>query len=307
VIVVPRFEVYWREEMSKRVQNGGLSFLASGLLAAGIFPAAAGAADVSNGNSTLTINPTGSSPYVSQWVVDGVDQFGGTPVGGDQLNFFNGSSLVPLNSLTPTNSFFSDPICSVTYSTTLNGDNFTINVKDILGGGASGSGASNITETITVNNLGPASVPGVQPALVADGPVTFTIHDVVDYNVNGTANNDTLTLSPGPNPNTAEQTDPTGAKITFAATPVPTGFSLIHNGAGIPGLGPSTGDEAFSFTWDLSLAPGDSGIISITEAAMGINAPPTTIPLPSAAWSCITMLGGLGAFGVVKRFRQVIG
>jgi hypothetical protein len=290
--------------MLKRVQNKALLLLAGGALAAGILPGMARAASVSSGNSTLTINPTGSSPYISQWVIDGVDQYGGAPAGGDQLSFFNGTSFVPLNSLTPTSSFFSDPIGSVTYSTIVGGDNFTINVKDILSGGASGSGASAITETITVNNLGAATVPGVQPALVTNGPVTFTIQDLVDYNVNGNATNNTLTLSPSVNPNTAEQTDPTGAKVTFAATPTPNTFQMFQNGSPISGVGPSTGNESFNFTWDLSLAPNDSGIISITEAATGT--PPTSIPLPSAAWSCISMLGGLSVYGLVKRIRRVM-
>jgi hypothetical protein len=139
----------------------------------------------------------------------------------------------------------------------------------------------------------------------ADGvnPV-FTIEESVGYTVNGNTNQNILTLSPSPNPNTATQTDPTGAKITYAATPVPTTWAL--NGS-MSTLGPSgPGSENFNFVWDLTVPAGESQSLSITEAATGINSPVTSIPLPSAAWTCLSTLGGLGMFGLVKRIRRAL-
>ena len=233
-------------------------------------------------------------------------QFGGTPAGGDNLELFNGTQYVPINTLTVQSSFFSDPIASVTYAGTYEGDSFTITVKDILTGGNPGSGASAIDETITVNNLGPVQVPGVNPASLIDSPVQFQIKDLVDFNVNGTANNDTLRLSPSGSANTATQTDPTGAKITWATTPIPNSFELGNNGFFSSTLGPKTGNDAFESVWDLSLAPLGTGIISITESASGIHSPTESIPMPTSVWNSLATLAGLGFWAAIRRGRRII-
>jgi hypothetical protein len=280
--------------------------LAVGLLAVAAMQSPARAASITDGNSTLTINPNSPAPFVSQWSIDGVNQFGGTPAGGDNLEFFNGTQYVPINTLTVQSSFFSDPIASVTYAGTYEGDNFTITVKDILSGGNPGSGASAINETITVNNLGPTQVPGVNPAGLVASPVQFQIKDLVDFNVNGTANNDTLRLTPSGSPNTATQTDPTGAKITWAATPTPNSFELGTNGIFSSTLGPRTGNEAFESVWDLSLAPLGTGIISITESASGIHSTAESIPMPSSVWNSLATLAGLGFWAAIRRGRRMM-
>ena len=293
--------------MNSRVQRKSVFALAAGILAAGVLPvniiqSGAHAASISSGNSSLTINPSSSSaPYISQWLIDGVDQFGGTPVGGDNIQFNNGTSFVGVNSLNLQSSNFTGPVGLATYTGVFEGYNFSISIQDTLAGGAPGSGTASINESITVKNLG--VVTAVQTNIVATP--TFTIQDVVDYNVNGTAPNDTLTLSPSPTPNTAVQTDPTGAQVTYISTP-PTTWELISNGSSSMTLGPETGNEAFLFNWQLPVAPGNTSIISITETASGINTPPTSIPLPSAAWECLSTLGGLGVFGIVKRVRKHI-
>jgi hypothetical protein len=289
--------------MTTRVQRKSLLALAAGILAAGVLPAGAHAASITSGNSSLTINPSGSAPYVSQWVVDGVNQFGGTPVGGDSIQFFNGSSFVGVNTLNLASSNFTGPVGLAVYTGVFDGYDFSITVQDTLSGGTPGSGASAINESITVSNLGLAQVPQVRANIVSTP--TFTIQDLVDYNVNGTATNDTLTLSPSPTPNTAVQTDPTGAEITYISTP-PTTWELISNGSSSMTLGPETGNEAFALDWQLPIAPGNSSIISITETASGINSPPTSIPLPSAAWECLSTLGGLVVFGLAKRVKKAI-
>jgi hypothetical protein len=287
--------------MSKRVQNNALSLLAIGLLAAGVFPASSWAASISSGNSTLTFNTSGPANYIESWTIDGVDQYIGA--NGANISILNGASFEGINNLTLQGTpFFGSGIANVTYGGVINGDSVTINVKDILSGGAAGSGASSITETITLNNLGAAPQPGIQPALVATP--TFTIEESVGYTVNGNTNQNILTLSPGPNPNTAEQSDPKGAKITFAATPVPTTWAIDGSNSTLGPVGP--GSENFDFTWDLNVPAGESQSISITEAATGITQPPTSIPLPSAAWSCVSTLGGLALFALVKRIRRKI-
>jgi hypothetical protein len=187
------------------------------------------------------------------------------------------------------NSFFADGISSVTYG----GDGFTINVKDILAGGTPGSGASAINETITVSNT---------DQTLTDAPLQFRISDYVDLNVNGTPNNDTLTLSPG-TPNTAEQTDPSGAAVNFSVTPTPNEHTLFRDFSGSNSLGPSTGNEAFNFVWDLSIDPDSSAQISINEVLSGQTA---AVPLPNSALSGLFTLGGLGAIGIFRRTRRTV-
>jgi hypothetical protein len=247
---------------------------------------AARAASVSSGNSTLTINSTTSGPYISNWIVDGVDQYGGSPAGGDTLVVGG----VPINSFPLTSSFFASGIASATYTQ----GQLQINVKDVLTGGSAGSGASAINEIITFSNTDTDS---------QDAPLTFTFQDHVDYNVNATPNNDTLTLSPG-TPNTATQTDPTGATINFTATPTPDSTELDNGGSNTGTLGPSTGNVAFGFYYDLSIDPNSSEQISFNETLTGPSS--AAVPLPNSAYSALFMLAGLGAIGGYRKMRRAI-
>ena len=156
------------------------------------------AATLTSNNSSLSFSSFGAA---TNWVVDGTDQFGGTPAGGDLIQYFNGSTYAPLTDLNLQTSNVTGNIGSATFGGILDGDDFTIGVKVILVGGSAGSGVSAINETITVNNLGPAPTPGVQQAIVIDSPVNFIISDTFDANLNATPNNDTLTLSPSGSPN----------------------------------------------------------------------------------------------------------
>jgi hypothetical protein len=264
------------------------SLLAASLAVTPIFGSmnAARAASVSSGNSTLTINPTTSGPYISDWVVDGVDQYGGTPAGGDTLVVGG----VPINNFSLTSSFFSSGIASATYTQ----GQLQINVKDVLTGGSAGSGASAINEIITFSDIDTDS---------QDEPLTFTFQDHVDYNVNATPNNDTLTLSPG-TPNTATQTDPTGATINFTATPTPDSTELDNGGSNIGTLGPSTGNVAFGFYYSLSIDPNSSEQISFNETLTGPTS--AAVPLPNSAYSALFMLAGLGAIGGYRKMRRTV-
>lgn len=261
---------------------------------------------ISSNNSSMTFDPgpvATPAPYITSWMVDGVNQFGGTSTG-DSISYFNGSSFTALNSNTPSSATYTANVGSATYDVDVQGEQFTVNVQDILLGGSTGSGASGITQTITVNNIGfvPSNV--VQPDSVNDSPVSFTLQDLVNAHVNGNANN-TLTLSPSGAPNQAVQTDPTGVKFTYTTTPVPSSFDISNGSTTTASVGPQTGNESFLFDWNFSLAPGDTGIVSITES---LSAAPTTsvpgVPLPSSAQSAFAALAGLGAIGIARRLRR---
>jgi hypothetical protein len=256
---------------------------------------------LSDNNSTLSYSTVTDA---ISWTVDGVNEFGGTPAGGDLLQYYNGSSFVPLSSLNVVSSSLTGNVGTATLSGTLDGDNFTVALQVILSGGNAGSGASGISEQITVNNLGPAASTTVKPAAVAGNPVDFMISDTFDANLNATPSNDTLTLSPSGAPNKAVQTDPTGVKLTYSTTPTPSQFAIINNGSSSSATGPQTGNEAFNFVWDLSLAPGDTGIISNAISLSGQGSSTVVgVPLPSAAWSALATLTGLGVLGIVRRKR----
>jgi hypothetical protein len=264
---------------------------------------------ITAGNSTLIFNPSGGSntPYISNWDVGTKDEYGGTPAGGDYLQYYNGTSFVGLNTLPVQSSSFNGFVANVTYDTTLDGDNFTINVQDVLLGGSAKSGKSGINETITINNLGPVNIPEVQTEAVAiNPPVTFDLLDLDDLNLNGTPNNDTIKLKPAGSENTAIQTDPKGVKFTYTATPTPT-TGII---AGVLGDGPVKGNNPFEFTWDFSMSPGDTEIVSIAEtldAAKEAKTPPVeSVPLPKSASSALATLAGLGAIALVRRKNAAV-
>jgi hypothetical protein len=274
--------------------------MVAGAIAATCFAAGARAASISDSNSTLTINPiSATAPFITNWVVDGVDQYGGTPAGSEQLTYSVGSGFSPVNTLTVASSSFANGIASVTYDGSGSGYAFTIAVQEILSGGNSGSGASAISETISVTNT-------LEPA-PDSGPLAFTLGENVNLNIHGTPANDTLTLSPASGTNTAEQTDPSGAAVNFTTTPAPNGFKTVDvtTGTASNSLGPVTGDEAFSATYDMSLISGNSEIVSNNFVLNGGSSVATAVPLPNAAGASLAMLAGLGIFGIVRRVRRM--
>jgi hypothetical protein len=257
------------------------------------------AASITSKNSTVTFSSIGT---ITNWVVDGTDEFGGSPAGSDTIETLNSSlTPVPISSLTLQSSSASGNIATATYGESIAGDNFTIAVQYILTGGNAGSGASGINETITVDNLGP-SVPAQVPVTI---PVPIVIGDSFDANLNATPNNDTLTLSPSPIPSKAVQTDPTGVKLTYTTATTPFAGIITSNGSPVLGEGPATGNEAFSFVWDLVLAPGDTDIISNTISLSGQGSSAVGVPLPNSAGSALATLAGLGAVAIIRRKRAI--
>jgi len=248
---------------------------------------------LTDGNSSITFDPATASGVA--WNVDGVNEFGGTPAGGDTITYQSDSSaFASLLGLTVDSYNVSGNIGTAQLSGTVGGDNFTLVIKEILTGGSKGSGASAIAETITVNNLG-------------SSPLDFVLHDQFNANLNATPNNDTLTLSPSISPNTATQTDPTGVKLTYSSTPTPNLHELIGSTIDQVGVGPQTGDEQFQFEWVLDIAPGDTGIISNAISLSGQGSgTTTTVAAPNSALTALVALTGLGVYGLIRKSRRAI-
>jgi hypothetical protein len=255
----------------------------------------AGAGTISSGNSSITIVPNGW-PFVSNWVVNGVDQYGGSPAGGEALFFTinDTSRFVTPPDLTVAASSFTGNTASVTLTTT----GCSITVSEVLTGGAPGSGNSQINETVTGTNTGTSTL-------------VFELTDNIHWNLDAIPGNGTVTV----NQSTATQTDPEGIKAVYIMSPTASGPALSTNGASGPffDVAPpdiGTGNVDFDYnsqTYDI--APGGSQALNITETLSGVpsgSTPPSIVPLPSSAWSSLAMLGAMGLFVAVRRARQAI-
>ena len=276
---------------------GGAAFLVSGA-------ARAASVSISSNNSSLTFSSVGA---VTHWVVDGVDEFGGSPAGGETIDFVDSDdNTVPLTNLTLQSSSVTGNTAQGTFTGMVSGANFSINVKDVLNGGSPGSGDSTIQETIKVTDLGVPPIP-------ANPPLDFLeLNETFDANLNATPNDDTLTLNApsivGVGSTQAVQTDPAGVKLTWTTAFDTSGFDLISNGvSSSTNLGPSTGNEAFEPDWILSALPGNTLTISNTISLTGpggSNA--AAVPLPNSAAMSLATLAGLGAVAIVRRKKTIV-
>jgi hypothetical protein len=295
-------------------KNGGLGrwfVLSAAAFAApflGSFPSTARALStvISSGNSTIDLNPTtGAAPLISAWTVDGTNEYGGTPAGGEEFYYSIGNAApTPINSLTLSGTVFaSGGLFTATYDTPASGPALTITIKDTLAGGSTGSGSSALGEVITVdNNSGSA--------------VTFHLYEYTDLNLNATPSDDTLSLSL---PNTANQSDPLGTTASVNAVGNPNEYQIANNSAILTELtgssavtlsnnstGPITGNDNFAFEWDQAMAATGSTSslqVSLNETIAGGSVTPA-VPLPSAAWTSLAALAGLGTIGIIRSRRK---
>ncbi|MGD0387396.1 MAG: hypothetical protein ABSC42_00455 [Tepidisphaeraceae bacterium] len=272
------------------------------IAAASVFGAAAarGASltnSISNNNSTVTFTYSTSTtpvPFVTDWVVDGVDQYGGTPAGGESLLVAIGNGdAVYLNTLPVESSFFSGALATVVYQ----GSGYTATVKDILAGGSPGSGVSALTESVDINNTSDAGLP-------------LTFATFVRPNVNATPTGQTLNLGT----NSASVTDASGTTFNYGVTPTPDLLSESTDaGADYFDVSPGIfkGTVGFAYTWGnisdptaVTIGVGGSESFSFTETVSGVPSAAPVVPLPSAAQSALATLAGLAVIGVVRRMRK---
>lgn len=156
------------------------------------------------------------------------------------------------------------------------GATFEVSVRYTLTGGAMNSGGASLEEVIRVVNL-------------TDNPIDFSMFQYVDFDLNGTAADDTVSLSGTPI-NTALQVDPFAEISETVVTPPPTRYEVSE--FGVPGsleerlndgspttlantLGPLTNaDATWAFEWDFRLAPRGSYLISKNKSLRGTVAVP---------------------------------
>lgn len=205
---------------------------------------------------TETLNPHPASPVNNvHWLVDGVDQLreqafwfrvGNT----DERSLHN----LPVAGQVASNTNF-DP-ANDTLFVRYNGPGFQADMRYVLDGGAPGSGASDITEQISITN-------------VTAAPLDFHFFQFTDFNVQGTPGGDSGVFT---NPNAVDQFEGNVLFTETIVTPVPSHRELDFfpntrvklNDAvastlsdtppyGVV-LGP--GDLTWAYQWDVVIQPG---------------------------------------------------
>ncbi|MGA2441159.1 MAG: hypothetical protein ABSH08_09375 [Tepidisphaeraceae bacterium] len=280
--------------MTKRLARvavaAGLSVAAGTMLGS----VTARAATISSGNSTVTLNPTNDLlPYITQWAVDGVDQYGGSPAGDTRLFYFIGSgSVVYVNSLPVMSSSFSGGNASVTYQTT----GVTITVKDVLTGGSAGSGKSELDEQLDFTNT-------------SSSAIALDFAHFINLNLDAMPNTDSLTFGPS----MLEQSNPLGTDVKINLNPAAALISVSTNGDAGPYFdvappGPFTGDIAVGIhmgTIDettTNIAAGSTAVFNVDETLSGVaSSQGAAVPLPNSAAAALTMLAVLGLIRIAKR------
>lgn len=241
-------------------------------------------------NSTFSVD-TQSQAGAFDWIVDGTDNLF------QQWFWYRVGNTGPEASLDALNLTFEkasdtdadagNEVLNVTYTDPQG--RFDIHINYTLTGGMSGSKASDVAETITIDNL-------------STGTLDFHFFQYSDFDLNGTSNGQTASFI------TPQAFQQFGAGIEFSetvATPPASHhqadfFSTIrdslNNGTATTlndnnVAGP--GDVTWAFQWDFSIAAGTSMQVSKDKQ---LHAVPEPVSL--AMWS------SLGALGLVYRSRR---
>jgi hypothetical protein len=173
---------------------------------------------------------------------------------------------------------------------------FSVRIDYALSGGALGSGVSGMNETITINNL-------------TGSALDYHFFQYSDFDLGGTQGGDTVQLGRN-NQNLFNEAFQSkgGASLTETVDAANTpganhgeaalfNATLLKLNSGSPvtlsdTAGPITGDATWALEWDVSIAPGQSFIISKTKNL--------TVPEPSSF--ALLALGAVGC--LVKRIRR---
>jgi len=276
-----------------RKGSGGL-WLAACAVVFGIIVGTAGASPIyslSSGNSSVSID-LGSQTGMYNWTVDGQNQLN------QQWFWYRVGCSGPEASIdtigTPTVNLISPAILDTTYIGSL----FSVDVLYSLVGGALRSGASDLSETIKIQNL-------------TDSTLAFHFFQYADFNLGGTPNNDSGTLDKtSKGYNEVDQTDgfchlgeSVDTVVSHAAThgEVATDNSILNmlNDSKASTFDDNTsafGNVKWGLEWDVNIACGGTYLISKDLNISGV----VPVPEPST-WSLILI--GLVA-GSMWRFRS---
>lgn len=248
---------------------------------------------LTSNNSSLTINysPVSPEPFITNWTVDGINQYGGSPAGSEDFQISTGGGpLVELNSMSTSPT--SPPPPGV-FSALYTGTGFTVSVDETLLGGLSGSGASDLGEEVVINNTGAS-------------PLAFKLLQIVNLTLDATAGNNTLTLFPSPATQSflAIQKSPVNEVQVSMGTVPPYTFTYTGGTVGSQSVstGPFVGNCEFTVQWGGTI-PVDGSFLLSNDWVLG---PVAAVPLPNAASSALATLAGLAGIGIVRRMRRTV-
>jgi hypothetical protein len=287
------------------VQARGVFFVAWLPAFAFVFQIMAGAASaaplytLSSGNSSVSVD-VGSQTGIYNWTVDGQNQLN------QQWFWYRIGNSGPAASIdtisAPTASLLTASILSTTYANA----QFSVSVLYSLVGGAPGSGTSDLSEQISIQNL-------------TGSALSFDFFQYADFNLGGTPNNDTgqldkngkkyggVTQYNSPGCRVSENVDAavsqpanygeigtgSGASSTILNLLKNSGFTHLNDQNSTP---PGGGNVNWGLEWDANIAPGGTFIISKDlniEGVVGV----TPVPEPTA-WTFVWM--GLLSYGFCK-------
>jgi hypothetical protein len=213
---------------------------------------------LTNGNSVVRINPN-TQDGIYSWTVDGAQKI-------DQEWFWLRQD--PTNQQTsfddlaaPLGAALTTSNAIVNYLTSA----LNVNVGFLLKGGTNGSGASDLTETISIQNT-------------TNAALTLHIFQYSDFDLS--ANADTVSF---PTNNSAVQQSSAGTMTETVQSPTPnfhesSYYALTLNK--ILGVTPATlsntilnsspGDQTFAEQWDVTLQPNQTLTITLTQSIRGI-------------------------------------
>lgn len=246
---------------------------------------------LSSGNASVSID-LGSQAGMYNWMVDGQKQLN------QQWFWYRVGSSGPEASIdtigAPVINLISPSILDTTYAASL----FSVDVLYSLVGGAPGSGTSDLSETIKIQNL-------------TGGTLAFHFFQYADFNLGGTPNNDSGQLDKtSKGYNEVDQTDGfchlgenVDTVVSHAATHAEVAsdnsiLNMLNNGTAstLNGNLYTYGNVKWGLEWDVNLAPGSTYLISKDLSISGVD----PVPEP-AAWSLI-LLGLLS--GGMWKFRS---
>jgi hypothetical protein len=209
---------------------------------------------LTSGNSVVRINPN-TQDGVYSWTVDGTEKMyqewfwlrqdpTNAQTSFDDLGSPLGAQLTATNAI-------------INYVTA----SLNVNLGFALAGGAPGSGMSDLTETISIQNT-------------TNGPITLHLFKYSDFDLSPNA--DTIAF---PANNSPIQTGGTNTMTETVQSPQPnfyesSYYALTLNKILAPApvtlsntiLNPAPGDQTFANQWDLALAPGQTVVITLTQS-----------------------------------------